>query len=351
MANETRKRSLTEDSDDSRNESKFSKIQNNYWLYVESSSLNIAQYAIKNPKTFQKLIRDQFEGNSLDLSKLKFFLTKGILRVSCNNELQQEKLSKLNKLGELQVTVSLPWKDSKNSDKIDDQSKVGRQLKLHKYVISGVSREISVDEIKSALNCADATRISKLVENILTETETVILSFQSQKQLPCIVSIGYLKFKLKQYIPAPMRCKNCLGYGHTSKNCSRASRCLHCGNIGHLYEACNNKTDTNIRCANCGGQHKANDKICPKFTQACDAIRKTVANKGLTYSQALVGNTNTAATEGATVETPTTSNFHSIMQQQMKNIKREINAQFEQFSNQMSKDIQSVLTEYGTEKK
>ena len=89
----------------------------------------------------------------LDLSKIKFYLSKGIVRVSCHDEKQQGKLLKISKLGEIQVTATLPWMLTKSSESIeimDDKSKPEKAPKIFEYVISGVSKEVSENEIQNS---------------------------------------------------------------------------------------------------------------------------------------------------------------------------------------------------------
>ena len=114
------------------------------------------------------------------------------------------------------------------------------------------------------------------------------------------VAIGLMKFQIRSYIPGPMRCKNRLQYNHMSKNCSHKPRCLHCGKQGH----CQNQNEAEVRCANCGGGHTADDKTCPKCIQVRNRLRETAAAKRPTNRRALVGDTNTvaAAAIGASTE-------------------------------------------------
>ena len=79
--------------------------------------------------------------------------------------------------------------------------------KSYKYVISGVSADITDDEIKAASKCLEVYGISKKENNDLVKTETVILSFQSEQSLPGTITFGMLKSKLRLYVPGPMRCE------------------------------------------------------------------------------------------------------------------------------------------------
>jgi hypothetical protein len=140
-----------------------------------------------------------------------------------------------------------------------------------------------------------------------------------------------------------MRCKNCLGYGHTSKICNHASRCLHCGKVGHTYENCINKTEADIRCANCGGGHTATDKQSQEFIRARDARKKTVAGQGRTYSQALAADTNTTSTgrpPGAA----------AVNMDELKlELKLELKSTLSEFTEEFTSDITRIITEYGKE--
>ena len=195
MALKQRKRSFTEDSDESHNESKLAKLSANFWIYLKSNTRNLAQFVLKNPKTFERNLLEVDEGKDLDLNKLKFYLSKGIVRINCNDEKQQENCLKINKIGDIQVTATLPWMLSKTSETMESQPE--KSSKIFKYVISSVSKEISENEIQNSISCKEATRISRPIDKSPVETETVILSFEKQQSLSCTVSIGYLKFKLK----------------------------------------------------------------------------------------------------------------------------------------------------------
>ena len=69
-------------------------------------------------------------------------------------------------------------KSSEETKEMDDESRPEKPPKTYKYVISGVSKEITENKIESATNCKEATRISKLVDKNPVETETIILSFE-----------------------------------------------------------------------------------------------------------------------------------------------------------------------------
>ena len=321
----------------SENASKIAKKNSyeNFWLYLKADSGNICKLAMKN-RSFEKSLAETTKNCPIEMEKVKFFISQGMLRISCRNEVQQKTLLDLKNIDGHPVTVTLPWALTK-SNKNDQVFKESKQ-KAFKYVISGVSVDITDDEIKEAAKCMEVNRISKQDKNKLVKTETVILSFQSEQLLPGTIHFGMLKFKLRAYVPSPMRCKSCLGYGHTSKHCTHQPRCLHCGNTGHNYDACVIKNEA-ARCANCGGGHVASDKTCPKFIQMRDHLRKTATSGRPTYSRALTGDTNTTAVAGAL----------NVPDDKIESLKLDFESSLEKFASQVTNDIQKVLSEFGHE--
>lgn len=59
------------------------------------------------------------------------------------------------------------------------------------------------------------------------------------------------------------QCTNCLYHGHGTRNCHLKPRCNSCGET-HVTDKCQTKDATTKRCANCGGNHPATDRNCPK---------------------------------------------------------------------------------------
>jgi hypothetical protein len=76
------------------------------------------------------------------------------------------------------------------------------------------------------------------------------------------------KHKVIEYKPknAPViMCFKCNGYNHLAANCTRAERCMVCGEEGHNRKGCPNQSSP--KCANCGGSHTANWPDCPVTQQ------------------------------------------------------------------------------------
>lgn len=64
----------------------------------------------------------------------------------------------------------------------------------------------------------------------------------------------------------PTQCFNCQGFFHSSIACNLAPRCVVCGE-GHRTgsDQCCVTEDKDRKCANCGGNHAANYRKCPKW--------------------------------------------------------------------------------------
>lgn len=60
------------------------------------------------------------------------------------------------------------------------------------------------------------------------------------------------------------QCRRCQGWGHGTKHCHMALKCMNCGDSSHAKDSCPVKDSTdNFKCANCGGKHKSNFWECP----------------------------------------------------------------------------------------
>ena len=90
-------------------------------------------------------------------------------------------------------------------------------------------------------------------------TKTVKIHFTTP-ELPNSVILGISTFKVKQFIPKPIQCFKCQGYGHMANECKNEATCRVCGQ-NHNSRDCTEKTP---KCVNCQGEHRSDDKSCPK---------------------------------------------------------------------------------------
>jgi len=108
----------------------------------------------------------------------------------------------------------------------------------------------------------------------------VFLQF-STADLPAEVKLGYLLFRVKQFIPKPWRCFKCNRFGHVASHCRGRERSSNCGGE-HKYSEC---TADTANSPNCGGNRSANDKICPRYQRETEILKLKTKSK-LSYSVA-----------------------------------------------------------------
>lgn len=128
--------------------------------------------------------------------------------------------------------------------------------------------EILKEETIKNQNIVDVKKIMKKQGENLIETGLVILTF-SALALPEVVKLGYEIAIPSPYIALPMKCHNCLRFGHISKFCKNNKLCINCGRIDHLEETetceraqnCNNCNEHNLPETN----HSTVSKKCPIF--------------------------------------------------------------------------------------
>lgn len=86
-------------------------------------------------------------------------------------------------------------------------------------------------------------------------------------------SFCYLKVEWEYYTPkkfGPTQCHKCQMFGHGSRHCTMPAKCLFCAG-GHEARQCLGVVNGapiegfKYKCANCNGDHKANDEACPNL--------------------------------------------------------------------------------------
>lgn len=208
----------------------------------------------------------------------------GGLLITVNAEAHLIELGILTSLGE--------WEISQASQR--DPSITG--------VISGVHKAITNEEIReelfSVIPIAKAERLEKKINGVKVATTCVAITF-SASVLPLSVTMAYVVYPVRLFVPEPMQCFNCRRFGHQAKSCEARQRCARCGR-DHKTESCTSKRES-FRCVNCGGAHSAAFGGCPKRKEAQKIISvaqqlripraeaKEKISKDLSYSAATSG--------------------------------------------------------------
>ncbi|GFV89330.1 uncharacterized protein TNCV_4151501 [Trichonephila clavipes] len=110
-------------------------------------------------------------------------------------------------------------------------------------------------------------------------TKHLILTFSSPT-LPQTIKAGYLNYKIRPYIPNPLRCFKCQRFGHSQTACRGHLTCSRCASVGHASSDCS----LELKCVNCSQPHSADSKLCPKWKTKRDPTINT--NKNISYFEA-----------------------------------------------------------------
>ena len=150
------------------------------------------------------------------------------LKITCQNEDEKHNLFKITHLAGYRVEFSEPYYKS-------NHTRTRNQNLTKRGIIFDVEEEITTDEPENILGIP-AQRIIKRRDGQSVSTKQVILHFTDE--IPDYVHIGWRRFRVRQYIPDPVRCYNCQKYGHRATNCRSKTTCPICAGK-HSYGECN----------------------------------------------------------------------------------------------------------------
>ena len=150
------------------------------------------------------------------------------------------------------------------------------------------------DDCDSEIKVANIERLTKKAGLEIKETQSLKVTFLGNT-LPRGVTIGYSYYKVSPFVRPPLQCYNCQRMGHTKDNCNASTRCMLCSGL-HNKDDCTVTDPGDHKCANCRGNHRANDPICAYYRQGkeVEVIRST-NNIRMSYQQAknVLNNRNT----------------------------------------------------------
>lgn len=146
-------------------------------------------------------------------------------------------------------------------------------------VISAQSLALEKDEdIVSDLKSFGVMKIKNLPAKDKTRGPTFMVFFDGL-QLPKEVKVGYEVFRVREYVPDPLRCFQCNKFGHSSRNCRQPEKtCIRCGLIHEIDPL--NKCEAPMKCSNCGQNgHTALSRACEVFLQEKQVVSYAAAVK------------------------------------------------------------------------
>ena len=119
------------------------------------------------------------------------------------------------------------------------------------------------EQIREELEDQDVSSVYRIKKRDGEYTSLYILTF-NVTTLPKTVKIGYMRCKVRAYIPKPRRCFNCQGYGHGKNTCSREPVCAKCAETGSEHPSYDDCED-DPKCCHCHGDHPASSRACPMY--------------------------------------------------------------------------------------
>ena len=106
--------------------------------------------------------------------------------------------------------------------------------------LRGVSDEDFTEGLIS-FGVTHARRIESRRGGVTSPTDSIVLTF-SGTDLPPQVIVGYVRVKVRVFIPNPMRCFRCQRFGHTQTHCRGKPTCSKCASKDHTDESCDADT-------------------------------------------------------------------------------------------------------------
>ena len=151
------------------------------------------------------------------------------------------------------------------------------------FDLEGVSDEDIAEGLSDA-GVVSARRIRSKRAGVLSPTHSIILTFNCN-DLPQEVHVGYVRVKVRPYIPSPMRCFRCLRFGHTRDYCKSKPTCRNCAASDHTGDDC---TAEQMKCVNCDANqtpHHAFDPSCPALQREKEIVTIKVTER-VTFREA-----------------------------------------------------------------
>lgn len=202
-------------------------------------------------------------GNPKSVKKLK----SGDYLIETISETQSKSLLLARQFGTITITAS-PHNSLNSSKGVISETD-----------LLGVSDEEILTELSSQ-GVTAVRRITLKKADSIVSTKHIVLTFNSPN-LPSHIKAGYLNCPIRPFIPNPLRCFNCQGFGHSTNTCRGVETCSRCSNIGHTFISCS----LPIKCKNCSGDHTANSRDCPRWIEEKE-IQTVKVEEKLSYQEA-----------------------------------------------------------------
>ncbi|GBO40287.1 hypothetical protein AVEN_190981-1 [Araneus ventricosus] len=203
----------------------------------------------------------------LGITKSTRKLRSGDLLIEVVTRKQAEQIIKLKSLDNIPVAVS-----------------AHATLNSSKGVVScGELLNVPIEEILKGFQPQGVTQVHRIKirkNEQLIDTKHLILTFHSPR-IPESVRAGYIKLKVRPYIPNPLRCFKCQRFGHSKASCRGTLTCARCAGAGHDSFNCTESA----KCVNCKGLHTSFSRLCSAWEFEKEVISEKV-KKDISFLEA-----------------------------------------------------------------
>ena len=141
-----------------------------------------------------------------------------------------------------------------------------------RFLLHNIPTDVTCQEIAEELLCNNITSIE--VRRFMrgnsgnrTPSLTVLVTMLGT-QLPPYVKVWYQLHRISLFIDRPRPCLNCWKFNHNTRVCKSPRVCKDCGST---HEGpC---TEPVLKCHNCQGSHRTDDKSCPLYLKEAQIQR------------------------------------------------------------------------------
>ncbi|XP_055543699.1 uncharacterized protein LOC129729227 [Wyeomyia smithii] len=163
--------------------------------------------------------------------------------------------------------------------KIIDQNqavKLMKQSTLASRIGIKICEHPTLNQSRGTIYCPDLISLKdeEILEKKSEDTGRFILTF-NLSQIPLTMDVGFYNCRVRQYVPAPLRCTNCLKFGHKADQCRGNKVCADCAQLYHDNASCSSKQF----CVNCRNEHNSWSKKCPIYEDEFEIQRIRVTEK------------------------------------------------------------------------
>ncbi|XP_049302934.1 uncharacterized protein LOC125776092 [Bactrocera dorsalis] len=180
--------------------------------------------------------------------------------------------------------------------------------------LNNIPEEEIVSELK-AQHVTSVYKFNRIIDGTPKPTGVVLITFDLYT-LPSKLSISWNTVKVREYIPNPMRCKNCQLLGHTVKHCKNQTICINCNFPPHSPNNCSRS-----QCANCGEEHSASSPTCKKYQEQKEVLKIKTRNKCTMREAKILYKQQNPITNSFSYSSVTASSFTSVNETQMQTSK------------------------------